>query len=267
MWKSDMKKAKKKALFFLIPLFVLQYALLSVSTGSFYGFVFLQVLDLFETENSSGTTVTEIHEDCYIENLDNKMQSIYYYAGGDKNNKIYIVEEWEDVKKYATDGGETVAFHCVYDNLSDEEDKFVIFNTKDETEVTFRTQKEFADFCREKDITFSEWKRGDEKPFEITDFGNGWKLYDFDDNFTTDQILKGYEVVYEGHISDVTKEKDGKVSFRLIVPYYNDFEFQTSNEGIVMAEKPYTIKGDFFTTIEVCYDGILTLDTEKGELI
>jgi hypothetical protein len=37
---------------------------------------------------------TEIVNGCYIEKLDNNMQSMYYYPKGDKTNeRIYIVDE------------------------------------------------------------------------------------------------------------------------------------------------------------------------------
>lgn len=260
---NSMKKIKIKteSLFLLIPLYVVGIMVAALASGILLGFILLNAIAFFTDEDTFGPVETKIHKDCYIENLDDDFQRIYYYPQGDKKQKKFIVEEWEDVKKYATNGKDTVAFHCIYDN-STYEDKFVIFNTAEEKEFTFDTQKEFADFCREEHIIFSDWKRGDHKPCEIINLGGDWTLYDFDDNFSTDQILNGYEVVYEGHVSGVTEDKNGIVNFRLIVPYYNDFEFACSNEGLDVKEEAIgELKCEFLTTMEICYDEILVLDT------
>lgn len=260
-----MKKIKKpESLFLLIPLYIVKIIAVVLAAGIVLGFLLLHAVAFFADEDTFVPAKIKIHKDCYLENLDDKAQSVYYYPDGDETQKKFIVEEWEDVKKYATNGKDVVAFHCIYDN-STYEDKFVIFNTSEENEVAFNTQKDFADFCKEENIILSEWKRGDRKPCKIINLGGDWTLYDFDDNFTTDQILNGYEVVYEGHVSDVTEDKNGIVNFRLIVPYYNDFEFLSSNGNLEVKEEVISeLKCEAFTTMEICYDEILMLDTKTG---
>lgn len=254
------KKDKKISKIFLWILFVLK-----IIFGIFIAVVVVLVIDFFVSDHGWHSVVTEIYEGCYIEDFDDNMQSIYYYPDGDEaKERKYIVEEWEDIVKYASNGKDIVAFHCIYDN-STYEDKFVIFNTSEEKQVAFDTQKDFADFCKEENIILSEWKRGDRKPCKIINLGGDWTLYDFDDNFTTDQILNVYEVVYEGHVSDVTEDKNGIVNFRLIVPYYNDFEFSSSNGNLEVKEEVISeLKCEAFTTMEICYDEILMLDTKTG---
>ena len=64
---------------------------------------FITIFSLFfsSDEDVFHSVVTEIHKDCYIEDLDDDMQSIYYYPDGDESkDRIYIVDEWENVIKY-----------------------------------------------------------------------------------------------------------------------------------------------------------------------
>ena len=123
--------------------------------------IVLLIADFFLSDDSWNTVVTEIHEGCYIECLDDNMQSIYYYPDGDEaNERKYIVEEWEDIIKYASNGKDIVAFHCIYNKSEDdEEDKFVIFNTETEEENSFNTQEKFLEFCEKEKIVLSDWQK------------------------------------------------------------------------------------------------------------
>ncbi|MBR3587990.1 MAG: hypothetical protein IKL16_00350 [Clostridia bacterium] len=123
--------------------------------------IVIGVIDFFMSDDTFHTVVTEIHKGCYIECLDDYMQSIYYYPDGDETReRKYIVEEWEAVKKYATDGKEVVAFHCVY-NMSDEDEKnkLVICNTTIGEKVVFVTEEALTEFCKKEKIILSEWKK------------------------------------------------------------------------------------------------------------
>jgi len=162
-----------------------------------------------------------------------------------------------------------VAFHCIYNEFSeDEEDKFVIFNTAEEEGETFDTQREFADFCKKENIVFSDWEKGDGTPYKKINLGNGWSVYDFDETARWhDQVLNGYEVIYEGDVSEIIKNENGIVSFRLIVPYNGDYEFSSSNQDLDVKDKPIAeYKGKFFSTQQICYDEVLVLNTLTGEV-
>lgn len=119
------------------------------------------VIDIFTGDDTFHTVVTEIYKGCYIECLDDNMKSIYYYPEGNETvERKYIVEEWEAVKKYASDGKEVVAFHCIY-NMSDEDEKneFVIYNTVTEEKSVFDTQEALTEFCEKEKIILSEWEK------------------------------------------------------------------------------------------------------------
>lgn len=122
--------------------------------------IIILIIDFFARDNAWDTVVTEIHKGCYIECLDDNMQSVYYYPDGDETGeRKYIVDEWEAVLKYASDGKEIVAFQCIY-NLSedDEENKFVIYNTTNKEKAVFDTQGALTEFCEKEKIILSEWQ-------------------------------------------------------------------------------------------------------------
>ncbi len=117
------------------------------------------IINFYTDDNTFQTVVTQIHKDCFIENLDDNMQSIYCYPNGDEAQKKYIVEEWEDVVKYATNGKDVVAIHCIYNNFfENEKEQFIVFNTVTEEKFTFDKQEDFLKYCKEEQIVLSEWK-------------------------------------------------------------------------------------------------------------
>lgn len=117
------------------------------------------IIDFYADDNTFQTVVTEIHKDCYVECLDENMQSIYYYHDGNKAQKKHIVEEWETVKKYGTNGEDIVAIHCIYNKFfENEKEQFIIFNTVTEEKTVFDTQEALTEFCEEEKIVLSDWK-------------------------------------------------------------------------------------------------------------
>jgi len=44
--------------------------------------IVIGIIDFFTSDNTWHAAVTEIHKNCYIEHLDDDMQSIYYYPHG-----------------------------------------------------------------------------------------------------------------------------------------------------------------------------------------
>lgn len=118
------------------------------------------IIDFYTSDDTFHTVIAEIHKDCYIENLDDNMQSIYYYHNGDDAQKKYIVEEWEDVVKYATNGKDVVAIHCIYNKFfENEKEQFIIFNTVTEEKTVYDTQEGLAEFCEKEKIVLSEWQK------------------------------------------------------------------------------------------------------------
>ncbi len=122
--------------------------------------IVIGVIDFFTSDDTFHTVVTEIHKGCYIECLDDYMQSIYYYPDGDETReRKYIVEEWEAVKKYASDGKEVVAVHYIYNQSDvDEKNQFMIYNTTTAEKHVFDTQELLRDFCEKEKIILLDWK-------------------------------------------------------------------------------------------------------------
>lgn len=211
--------------------------------------------------------ITEIFDGCYIEDLDDDMVSMYYYSDENEEDKKYIVYEWEKIIKYASNGKDTVAFHCIYNyNEENEEDKFVVFNTATEKEISFHSQKEFIDYCKEEKINLSDWQYH-HRAYEKIDLGNGWYIYNNLDNIYHDVIYKGAEVVYEGYTDCVEKKENGCVEFVFAVSYGEELEISSSNSNLdisdkVIGEYKYTL----FATDDVCYHEKLMLDTTTGEV-
>lgn len=117
------------------------------------------IIDFYTDDNAFQTVATEIHKGCYIECLDDNMQSVYYYRNGDETQKKYVVEEWEAVKKYATNGKDIVAIHCIYNkSFENEKEQCIVFNTVTEEKSVFDTQEALTEFCEEEKIILSDWK-------------------------------------------------------------------------------------------------------------
>ncbi|MBQ2828383.1 MAG: hypothetical protein IJF20_03965 [Clostridia bacterium] len=241
---------------------------LKIIFGIFIAVIIILVIDFFVSDDGWHTVVTEIHEGCYIEDLDDNMQSIYYYPDGDETGeRKYIVEEWEDIIKHASNGKDIVAFHCIYNKFEDdEEDRFVIFNTKTEEEISFNTQEKFLEFCAEEKIVLSDWYTDGARIYEKIDLGNGWCVYDYEAE--PDKIIKGYGVVYEGYIMDLEEAGDDIVSFVFAVPYYKEYEIPVSNKDLEISDGvvgEYRIPPSWFKE-EVCYYEKLSLNTKTGEI-
>lgn len=213
------------------------------------------------------TVETEIVNGCYIEKLDNNMQSMYYYPKGDKTNeRIYIVDEWKNIIKYASDEKYIVAFHCIYEDIDTSKDMFVIFNLKEEKERDFDTQDDFIEYCENEKINLSDWKSVNGIGCEKIDLGNDWCVYDFDYPFN-DQILKGSKVVYEGYVSDIEYKENDFVEYIFAVPYGAEKEIPSSNENLNVNEN---IIGEYkftsFGKTEVLYYEKLILNTVTGDV-
>lgn len=229
------------------------------------GFVSLVVI-LIAGEPEFNTVVTEIHKGCYIEDLDDKMQSIYYYPDGDESkDRVYIVDEWENVIKYASDGKDTVAFHCIYNQYEeDEKDLFVVFNTSTQTENKFKNQQAFIDFCEEQKIQLSDWQLGGGTDYEIVPLGNGWRIYD-SPYPGIDKVMNGSAIEYEGFVTDIEKKDDNEVEFIFAVPEWAENEITESNKNLDISE---TVIGEYkFAPVgkdEVTYYERLSLNTKTG---
>lgn len=230
-------------------------------------FVSLVVI-LFTGEAEFNTVVTEIYNGCYIEDLDDDMQSIYYYPDSDESkDKVYIVDEWENIIKYASDGKDTVAFHCIYNQYEDnEKDLFVVFNTDTEEKLEFKTQELFLECCHNEKIELSDWVPCNGYGYEIIDLGNDWCVYDFDYP-ETDKILNGYGIEYEGFVTDIKKKGNNEVEFIFAVPEWAEKEIPESNKNLDISE---TVIGEYKFALlgkdEVTYYERLSLDTKTGEI-
>ena len=233
-------------------------------------FFVISFISLFFTpaEELYHSVVTEIHKGCYIEDLDDKMQSIYYYPDGDESkDKVYIVHEWENIIKYASDGKDTVAFHCIYNQYEDnKKDLFVVFNTSTQTENKFENQQSFLDFCADKKIKLSDWEMGGGTDYEIIRLGNGWSIYD-SPNPGIDKIMNGPAIVYEGFVTDVEKKGNNEVEFIFGVPEWIENEIPESNKNLNISE---TVIGEYKfppgVKHEVTYYEKLLLNTKTGEI-
>ena len=220
-------------------------------------------------ENTFHSVVTEIYNGCYIEDLDDDMQSIYYYPDGDESkDRIYIVDEWENVIKYASDGKNTVAFHCIYNQYEDnQKDLFVVFNTSTQTENKFENQQSFLEYCKEQNIKLSDWERGGGTDYEIIPLGNGWCVYD-SPGPEIDKIMNGPAIEYEGFVTDIEKKGNNEVEFIFAVPEWIEQEIPESNENLDISE---TIIGEYkfvpFSKDEVTYYERLSLNTKTGKVI
>lgn len=206
----------------------------------------------------------EVFPGCFVEHIDSDFQSIYYYPTGDKKDgKVYIVEEWAEVIKFASDKKENLAFHCIYTN---EKDVFVVYNISKQKEIQFKSQQEFLEYCDEKNLKLSEWESGGCKEYEIKELGNGWRLYEaeYPDE---DKILDGYGVVYEGYVEDVRLKDNGITEFVFAVPDGMEKEIPTSNKNLNVSE---AVIGSYkfapFGKTDVCYYEKLSLDTKTGEI-
>ena len=243
--------------------------LLSLGVIAFVIFGVKSIADSSKSEDYWFHSVkTEIIDGCYIEDLDTDFQSIYYYPDGNEEAEPkYIVNEWEDIIKYASDGKATIAFHCIYNKYEDEEkDRFVVFNVAEEKETSFDTQKDFIDYCTKENLTLSDWQSGMGKRYEKTELGNGWSLYNFDYPFN-DKILIGSEVVYEGYVVDLEKKDNGCAEFIFAVPYDEKKEIPESNSSLdvgdsVVGEYKFALGGKD----EVVYYEKLSLDTATGKV-
>lgn len=230
----------------------------------------ISIFSLFfsSDEDVFHSVVTEIHKGCYIEDLDDKMQSIYYYPDADESKeRVYIVEEWEDIIKYASDGKDTVAFHCIYNQCEDsKKDLFVVFNTSTQTENKFENQQSFLDFCADKKIKLSDWEMGGGTDYEIIPLGNGWKVYD-SPYPGIDKIMNGLAIEYEGFVADIEKKSNNKVEFIFAVPEWAEKEIPESNKNLDISE---TVIGEYKFTLfgkdEVTYYEKLSLNTKTGEI-
>lgn len=231
---------------------------------------FIAIFSLFfsSDEDTFHSVVTEIYNGCYIEDLDDDMQSIYYYPGADESkDRVYIVDEWENIIKYASDGKDTVAFHCIYNQYEDnEKDLFVVFNTSTQTENKFKNQKAFIDFCEEQKIQLSDWEMGGGTDYEIIHLGNGWSIYD-SPNPGIDKIMNGPAIVYEGFVTDVEKKGNNEVEFIFAVPEWAENEIPESNKNLDISE---TVIGKYKfppgVKHEVTYYEKLLLNTKTGEI-
>ena len=218
-------------------------------------------------EDTFHSVVTEIYNGCYIEDLDDDMQSIYYYPDGDESkDRIYIVDEWENVIKYASNGKDTLAFHCIYNQYDDnKKDLFVVFNTSTQTENKFKNQQSFLDFCADHKIKLSDWEKGGGTDYEIIPLGNGWKVYD-SPYPGIDKVMNGSGIVYEGFVTDVEKMGNNEVEFIFAVPEWAENEIPDSNKNLDISE---TVIGEYkfvpFSKDEVTYYERLRLNTKTGE--
>lgn len=230
-------------------------------------FVSLVVI-LFTGEAEFNTVVTEIHKGCYIEDLDSNMESIYYYPDADESkDRVYVVDEWENVIKYASNGKDTVAFHCIYNQYdSNEKVLFVIYNTKTQKEKTFESQSEFLDFCKDNKLSLMDWQPCNGTSYEKVDLGNDWCIYDFDYP-ETDKIMNGYGIEYEGFVTDVEKKGNNEVEFVFAVPEWIENEIPESNKNLNISE---TVIGEYKfppgVKHEVTYYEKLSLNTRTGEV-
>lgn len=196
------------------------------------------------------------------------MQSIYYYPDGDESkDRIYVVDEWENVVKYTSNGKDTVAFHCVYNqHVDNKKDLFVVFNTSTKTENKFEKQQSFLEYCEEQNIEFSDWEKGGGTDYEIIPLGNGWRVYD-SPYPGIDKIMNGYGIEYEGFVTDIEKKSNNEVEFVFAVPEWAEKEIPESNKNLEISK---TIIGEYkFAPIgkdEVIYYEKLSLNTKTGEV-
>lgn len=254
-----MKKAIKIIL--SIPIVIISCVIMFLSVTFF-------IMILTIDEGDFHTVVTEIYNGCYIEDLDDDMQSIYYYPDADESkDRVYIVDEWENIIKYASDGKDTVAFHCIYNQYEDnEKDLFVVFNTTTQKENKFKNQKAFLDFCEEQKIQLSDWEMGGGTDYEIIRLGNGWSIYD-SPNPGIDKIMNGPATVYEGFVTDVEKKDNNEVEFIFGVPEWIENEIPESNKNLNISE---TVIGEYKfppgVKHEVTYYEKLSLNTRTGEV-
>ena len=216
---------------------------------------FIMILTI--DEGDFHTVVTEIHKGCYIEDLDSNMESIYYYPDADESkDRVYVVDEWENVIKYASNGKDTVAFHCIYNQYdSNEKVLFVIYNTKTQKEKTFESQSEFLDFCKDNKLSLMDWQPCNGTSYEKVDLGNDWCIYDFDYP-ETDKIMNGYGIEYEGFVTDVEKKGNNEVEFVFAVPEWAEKEIPESNENLDVSE---TVIGEYKFVLfgkEIRFDSI-----------
>lgn len=253
-----MKKAIKIIL--SIPIVIISCVIMFLSVTFF-------IMILTIDEGDFHTVVTEIHKGCYIEDLDDDMQSIYYYLDGNESkDRIYIVDEWENVIKYASDGKDKLAFHCIYNQYDDnEKDLFVVFNTSTQKEHKFKNQQDFLDFCIQENIQLSDWEMGGGTDYEIIPLGNGWKVYD-SPYPGIDKVMNGSGIVYEGFVTDVEKMGNNEVEFIFAVPEWAENEIPDSNKNLDISE---TVIGEYkfvpFSKDEVTYYERLRLNTKTGE--
>ncbi len=258
-----MKKVIKKVLKFVLGIPLVMISCIPIL------FV-IAILSLFfsSDEDTFHSVVTEIHKGCYIEDLDDDMQSIYYYPDADESkDKIYIVDEWENIIKYASNGEDTVAFHCIYNQYEDnKKDLFVIFNTSTQIENKFENQQSFLDFCADKKIKLSDWEMGGGTDYEIISLDNGWKVYD-SPYPGIDKVMNGSGIVYEGFVTDIEKKDKNKVEFVFAVPEWAEKEIPESNENLDISK---TVIGEYkfvpFSKDEVTYYERLSLNTKTGEI-
>jgi hypothetical protein len=233
-------------------------------------FFIISFISLFfaPAEELYHSVVTEIHKGCYIEDVDCKAESIYYYPDGDESKeKVYIVDEWEEVIKYTSNGKNIVAFHCIYNYWEDsKKDLFVVFNTDTEEKLEFKTQELFLEYCNNEKIKLSDWVPCNGYGYEIIDLGNDWCVYDFDYP-ETDKILNGYGIEYEGFVTDIKKKGNNEVEFIFAVPEWAEKEIPESNKNLDISE---TVIGEYkfalFGKDEVTYYERLSLDTKTGEI-
>lgn len=219
----------------------------------------------FSDESAPLHSVTkEVFSGCYVEHIDSDCQSIYYYpTGNEKDGKAYIVEEWNEVIKFASDNKEIIAFHCIYNA---KKDAFVVYNTSTQEERQFKTQQAFLDYCNEKNLVLSEWVPGGCLEYEVIELGNGWRVYDSEHN-EEDKILNGYGVVYEGYVEDIILKNNGIAEFIFAIPDGIKKEVPTSNEKLNVSKKVVgTYKLNLLAETDVCYCEKLSLNTKTGEV-
>ena len=258
-----MKKAIKKIIeiVLLIPIVII---------GCISILFFITILSLLfsSDEDTFHSVVTEICDGCYIEDLDSNKESIYYYPNADESkDRVYIVDEWENVIKYTSNGKDIVAFHCIYNQYdSNEKVLFVIYNTKTQKEKTFESQKEFLDFCTDNKLSLLDWQPCNGVGYEKIDLGNDWCVYDFDYP-ETDKIMNGFGIEYEGFVTDIEKKDENKVEFVFAVPEWAEKEINESNKNLDISEN---VIGEYkfvpFSKDEVTYYENLSLNTETGEI-
>ncbi len=223
----------------------------------------------FDDEKVFGIVETKIVDGCYIEDLDDNMQSIYYYPDDDKSvQQKYIVNQWENIIKYSSDGKSIIAFHCVYNQFEDsEDDKFVVFDLSSENEITFETQNDFIDYCNKEKITLSDWKNGRGVAYKKIDLGNNWCVYDFDYPLN-DKIMNGNEVIYEGYVFDIERKDNNCSEFGFAVPFGVEKEIPSSNNGLNVSED---IIGEYkfalFGKDKVHYYERISLNTINGDVV